>query len=149
MFYPYGNMTFKTIQPRDVFSTQTVTTDRVGDVGDKSERYVNRAHAMQKIHDFEDIAKLQNKYADIESSGNPEQEYNEMLRHMVYPTPVRRDGKNQDQVMKQVYGEKNYKIADLLNNFSKHKGWTLNNTQTAVSFADPITMDKIKKSNPD
>ena len=121
----------------DFFSTIQRNTERIGDVGNTSKDFTDRAYDSFKMHNFNDLAKNQDKFVPPdEMYGSQQRDKYRNYNRMEYDTPERHDGKEHAEVKKEVDAKKEVSIDNLLNAF-KDQGYTLNSTASAIG-ADPI-----------
>ena len=124
---------------RDFFADVQRNWKRIGDVGEESDEFLERAYKQFHEHDFAKLAEIQDEFiATDPTAGTPGRENNRNYNRMEYDTPVRDDGKEHAEVMTDV--EANAKVAvtvDEILDVFKTQGWTLNNTASAIG-SEPI-----------
>ena len=123
---------------RDFYADVQRNMKRIGDVGDESDEFLERAYNQFKNHDFNKLAKIQDKFITEDPIyGTPGRENHRNYNRMEYDYNDRFDDKGKEDVEKEVADKTELTVNKLLNAFKDH-GWTLNNTATAVGNK-PIT----------
>ena len=118
---------------------------RIGDVGEESEAFLERAKKYQdfKNVDFNTLAKLQDSFiASDPRAGSNDRDNNRNFNRMEYDFEPRNDGKSKEDVAKEVDEKTELTVDKIMNAFKDH-GWTVNNTATAVGNK-PITQTDYK-----
>lgn len=136
--YGYGGSSNFLIkhEHRDFFSDVQRCAKRIGDVGEESDDFTDRAYKQFHAHDFHKLAQIQDGFeADDETAGTKFRPKNRNYNRMEYDMPERHDGKEHAEVMKQLDATE-LKIKDVLNAFDK-SGYTLVSAAQAIG-ADPI-----------
>ena len=129
---------------RDFYADVQRNMKRIGDVGDESDEFLERAYNQFKNHDFNKLAKIQDKFITEDPIyGTPGRENNRNYNRMEYDYNDRFDDKGKEDVEKEVADKTELTVNKLLNAFKDH-GWTLNNTATAVGNK-PITQKDYDK----
>lgn len=129
---------------RDFYADVQRNMKRIGDVGDESDEFLERAYNQFKNHDFNKLAKIQDKFiAEDPIYGTPGRENHRNYNRMEYDYNDRFDDKGKEDVEKEVADKTELTVNKLLNAFKDH-GWTLNNTATAVGNK-PITQKDYDK----
>lgn len=129
----------------DLWSQFQNNNPRIGDVGEESEKFLERAKKYQdfKNVDFNKLAKLQGEYvASDPRAGQFGNLDNTNLNRMEYPYVSRHDGKSHEEVTEEVNDKTQITVDKIMSAFKDH-GWTLNNTSTAVGNK-PITQKDYK-----
>jgi hypothetical protein len=125
---------------RDWFYPTQRSTKRIGDVGEVSDAYTERAYNQFKEHSYHKLAKIQDEFmAPDPIDGTQGRENNRNYNRMEYDYPTRYDGKGHDEVMKEVEDKQALTVDNILNAF-KNQGYTLNTTASAIGV-NPISMD--------
>ena len=123
---------------RDFYADVQRNMKRIGDVGDESDEFLERAYNQFKNHDFNKLAKIQDKFITEDPIyGTPGRENHRNYNRMEYDYNDRFDDKGKEDVEKEVADNTELTVNKLLNAFKDH-GWTLNNTANAVGNK-PIT----------
>jgi len=135
----YSSNNFNTRHERKDFFTQVQkNSKRIGEVGEVSEDFVDRAFKQFQNHDYHKLAQIQDEFvAPSDEYGTTGREKNRNLNRMEYDPTDRFDGKSKEEVAKKVNKETELTVSKILNSFKDH-GYTLNNTASAVGF-EPIT----------
>ena len=129
---------------RDFYADVQRNMKRIGDVGDESDEFLERAYNQFKNHDFNKLAKIQDKFITEDPIyGTPGRENHRNYNRMEYDYNDRFDDKGKEDVEKEVADKTELTVNKLLNAFKDH-GWTLNNTATAVGNK-PITQKDYDK----
>ena len=129
---------------RDFYADVQRNMKRIGDVGDESDEFLERAYNQFKNHDFNKLAKIQDKFITEDPIyGTPGRENHRNYNRMEYDYNDRFDDKGKEDVEKEVNDKTELTVNKLLNAFKDH-GWTLNNTATAVGNK-PITQKDYDK----
>lgn len=129
---------------RDFYADVQRNMKRIGDVGDESDEFLERAYNQFKNHDFNKLAKIQDKFITEDPIyGTPGRENHRNYNRMEYDYNDRFDDKGKEDVEKEVAEKTELTVNKLLNAFKDH-GWTLNNTATAVGNK-PITQKDYDK----
>lgn len=129
---------------RDFYADVQRNMKRIGDVGDESDEFLERAYNQFKNHDFNKLAKIQDKFITEDPIyGTPGRENHRNYNRMEYDYNDRFDDKGKEDVEKEVDDKTELTVNKLLNAFKDH-GWTLNNTATAVGNK-PITQKDYDK----
>lgn len=129
---------------RDFYADVQRNMKRIGDVGDESDEFLERAYNQFKNHDFNKLAKIQDKFITEDPIyGTPGRENHRNYNRMEYDYNDRFDDKGKEDVEKEVADKTELTVNKLLNAF-KDNGWTLNNTATAVGNK-PITQKDYDK----
>ena len=129
---------------RDFYADVQRNMKRIGDVGDESDEFRERAYNQYKNHDFNKLAKIQDKFITEDPIyGTPGRENHRNYNRMEYDYNDRFDDKGKEDVEKEVADKTELTVNKLLNAFKDH-GWTLNNTATAVGNK-PITQKDYDK----
>ena len=129
---------------RDFFADVQRNMKRIGDAGDESDEFLERAYNQFKNHDFNKLAKIQDKFITEDPIyGTPGRENHRNYNRMEYDYNDRFDDKGKEDVEKEVADKTELTVNKLLNAFKDH-GWTLNNTATAVGNK-PITQKDYDK----
>ena len=129
---------------RDFYADVQRNMKRIGDVGDESDEFLERAYNQFKNHDFNKLAKIQDKFITEDPIyGTPGRENHRNYNRMEYDYNDRFDDKGKEDVEKEVADKTELTVNKLLNAFKDH-GWTLNNTATALGNK-PITQKDYDK----
>lgn len=129
---------------RDFFADVQRNLPRIGDVGKESDEFLERAYKQFHNHDFNKLAKIQNKFEPEDPIyGTPGREHTRNYNRMEYDFNDRFDDKGKEDVAKEVEKKTELTVEKVLNAF-KDQGWTLNNTATAVGNK-PITQKDYEK----
>src|SRR5574343_89048 len=129
---------------RDFYADVQRNMKRIGDMGDESDEFLERAYNQFKNHDFNKLAKIQDKFITEDPIyGTPGRENHRNYNRMEYDYNDRFDDKGKEDVEKEVADKTELTVNKLLNAFKDH-GWTLNNTATAVGNK-PITQKDYDK----
>jgi hypothetical protein len=129
---------------RDFYADVQRNMKRIGDVGDESDEFLERAYNQFKNHDFNKLAKIQDKFITEDPIyGTPGRENHRNYNRMEYDYNDRFDDNGKEDVEKEVADKTELTVNKLLNAFKDH-GWTLNNTATAVGNK-PITQKDYDK----
>ncbi len=122
---------------RDWFYPTQRVSERIGDTGEVSDAYTERAYKQFKEHNFHKLAEIQDEFtAPDPMYGTQGRSNNRNYNRMEYDYNPRYDGKGHDEVMKEVYDKQALTVDDILNAF-KRQGYTLNNTASTIG-ANPI-----------
>lgn len=122
---------------KDWFYPTQRNYERIGDSGEVSDAYKERAYNQFKEHSFHKLAEIQDKFVAPDSIyGTQGRANNRNYNRMEYDYVPRHDGKGHDEVMKEVYDKQALTVNDILNAFQK-QGYTLNNTASTIG-ANPI-----------
>jgi hypothetical protein len=106
--------------------------------------FLERAYNQFKNHDFNKLAKIQDKFITEDPIyGTPGRENHRNYNRMEYDYNDRFDDKGKEDVEKEVADKTELTVNKLLNAFKDH-GWALNNTATAVGNK-PITQKDYDK----
>ena len=142
--YGYGGSSNFLIkhEHRDFFSDVQRCAKRIGDVGEESDKFTDRAYEQFQAHDFHKLAQIQDDFEpDDETAGTKFRPKKRNYNRMEYDMPERHDGKEHAEVMKVLDGT-SIKVNDVLNAFDK-SGYSI------VSAAQAIGTDPIEKKDYD
>lgn len=129
---------------RDFFSDVQRNLKRIGDVGEESDDFTDRAYKQFHNHDFKKLAKIQDEFvAEDPLYGTPGRPEHRNYNRMEYDYNDRFDDKGKEEVAKEVDDKTEMTVDKILNAF-KTQGWTLNNTATAIG-SKPITQKDYDK----
>jgi hypothetical protein len=122
---------------RDWFYPTQRNSERIGDTGEVSDAYKERAYKQFKEHSFHKLAEIQDEFvAPDPIDGTQGRANNRNYNRMEYDYVTRHDGKGHDEVMKEVQDKQALTVDNILNAF-KTQGYTLNTTASAIG-ANPI-----------
>jgi len=125
---------------RDWFYQTQTNPERIGNVGEVSDSYKERAYNQFKEHSYHKLAKIQDEFmAPDPMDGTQGRPNNRNYNRMEYDYPTRHDGKGHDEVMKEVEDKQALTVDNILNAF-KTQGYTLNTTASAIGV-NPIEMN--------
>ena len=136
--YSQSNFQIAT-QPNDFYTAIQRNVKRVGEIGDDTgDAYKDRAYEQFKQHDFETLAKIQDKFIHPDGSqGTPGKENNRNVKRMEYDLPVERnDGKEHEHVLGEVFDKVELTVDKILNAF-RDQGYTINTAPLAIG-TDPV-----------
>lgn len=135
---------------RDFWSDVQRNTERIGDVGEQSDKFKERAYKQFHEHDYNKLAKIQDEFTPEDPMyGTVGRPNNRNYNRMEYDPVERNDGKDNDSVKKEVNSKVEMNVNDILNAF-ENNGWTLNNTASTIGtepiqksdYDDQMTTDK-------
>jgi hypothetical protein len=134
----FGNANFTLYYNfRDRFQEKQINPERIGDIGEVSEKFKENARTQYKASSFHDLAANPKKYVAPELYGTDGRDDNRNYNRMEYDPVVRHDDKSHSDVMKTLDSTRDKVIKEL----SKGRfAWDINNFDYAVG-TDPITME--------
>lgn len=122
---------------RDMYPEKQRNPERIGDIGDVSEKFKKNARGKYKATKFHDLAANPEKYVAPEFYGTTGREDNRNYNRMEYDPVERNDDKSHADVM-DTLDKTSEKI---INSLGAFKGkWDVN-TSIAALGSDPLTAD--------
>jgi hypothetical protein len=127
-------------QYRDFYSDVQRTWERIGDVGEESDAFKDRAYKQFHEHDYNKLAEIQDEFiAEDPTAGTPERPNNRNYNRMEYDALERNDGKDADTIKKEVNAKVEMSVDDIKKAFEQ-QGYTLNSSASAIG-SQPIIAD--------